>query len=418
MAEKADYWTITSPEHATIVENTSLLIDTFALNVDIISNLLISKGLIQSKDLREILRMRTLEPSRKAEKIVDHIADSIKTNSSKYNIFIQVLESLGDYSNECVMKLKDCYDSKKVASAFDKDSPSFACPYCQKCSFENYSKRGCPNAVGDNTSLPAAAKLRFIDTRKLSERDKDILDMQLSSEFDEIEGKFTEFFLKVSSFKFPLVELKSFLLSKSVFTSKEKEEFENAKSTRDILHALSSHYSFFNYEIIQTIIERFGSTDEKKQLQIYLVKFNEYCKRSMFEVPHSSRLHPALNIEENQFFAFKYSQQKAQSITMHHVTSLCRRFAMILEIRNPWVLCLLSIEDGCVLLIFAMPKIVSKDVFPIKPSHQEALGEINCKLHSVERESQRLVSYSWHLQLHHIAHSTCIYKKGKRLIIN
>jgi hypothetical protein len=58
-----------------------------------------------------------------------------------------------------------------------------------------------------------------------------------------------------------------------------------AQSVREIFHALSPHMSFFNYEILQFLIEGKGSEGDKVALDTYLKHFTEFCRRHVFEVP-------------------------------------------------------------------------------------------------------------------------------------
>ena len=58
-----------------------------------------------------------------------------------------------------------------------------------------------------------------------------------------------------------------------------------AQSVREIFRALRPHMSFFNYEILQFLIEGKGSEGDKVALATYLSNFMEFCKRHVFEVP-------------------------------------------------------------------------------------------------------------------------------------
>ena len=46
--------------------------------------------------------------------------------------------------------------------------------------------------------------------------------------------------------------------------------------------------SFFNYEILQFLIEGNGSKGDKAALATYLRQFTEFCKRHVFEVPFTT----------------------------------------------------------------------------------------------------------------------------------
>lgn len=61
-----------------------------------------------------------------------------------------------------------------------------------------------------------------------------------------------------------------------------------AQSVHEIFYALRPHMSFFNYEILQFLIEGKGSKSDKVALDMYLKYFTEFCKRHVFEVPFTT----------------------------------------------------------------------------------------------------------------------------------
>ena len=61
---------------------------------------------------------------------------------------------------------------------------------------------------------------------------------------------------------------------------KEKEEtLMRAQSVHETFHALRPHMSFFNYEILQFLIEGKGSKDDKVALATFLTNFEKFCRR-------------------------------------------------------------------------------------------------------------------------------------------
>ena len=74
--------------------------------------------------------------------------------------------------------------------------------------------------------------------------------------------------------------------SSSIPLLKEKHEtLMIAQSVHETFNTLRPHMSFFNYEILQFLIEGRGSEDDKAALATYMRKFTEFCKRHVFEVP-------------------------------------------------------------------------------------------------------------------------------------
>ena len=380
-----------SPELAAIQENTELLIDCIARDVDAITNVLISKFLI-TEGLRETLRLPSLEPSNKSGRIVDHITGIIRSDPSKFELFVSILEARGESMKECVEEVKHCYETNKAAAvqraSEDSDKPSFKCPFCQKCSLEEYCKHGCPNASG-STEL-VQPQFPFLDTLQLDEKEKEILEMKLTDDFEKIEEAFGDFCISLSSSQFPVHDIVLFLLSKSMFTSAGvlSEELAKATSMVDILIVLcGQHVSFFNYEILEKIVNKFGSSKDKENLQAYLAEFQEYCKHNVFEIPYSKFKKSKDSQKDVCNFALKYTEEKP--ITVGQLKTVCRNIAKILKL-DPWTLQLLSIEDGCIVLNIIIPQAVAKNIFPLSKSQEEALETIGLRQHQAEEtEVQR-----------------------------
>ena len=51
--------------------------------------------------------------------------------------------------------------------------------------------------------------------------------------------------------------------------------------------------TFFNYEILQFLIEKMGSPNDRHDLQKFLQEFKGFCRQSVFEIPHNLLGHSA-----------------------------------------------------------------------------------------------------------------------------
>ena len=69
--------------------------------------------------------------------------------------------------------------------------------------------------------------------------------------------------------------------------SKDIERLEQAKTVHDVFIILQPHMSFFNYELLKHITdcEKLCTEDDRKEMSEYCTKFNEFCRRKIFEVP-------------------------------------------------------------------------------------------------------------------------------------
>ena len=67
-----------------------------------------------------------------------------------------------------------------------------------------------------------------------------------------------------------------------------------------------NYVSFFNFHIIQNLINKYGRDEDKIKLTAYEAKFKEICKRSVFEVPEAVFGPPP---DDGQMLAFKVTER-------------------------------------------------------------------------------------------------------------
>ena len=172
---------------------------------------------------------------------------------------------------------------------------------------------------------------------------------------------------------------------------KEKEEaLLHAKSVHDTFDVLRPHMNFFNYEILQFLIEGKGSKEDKSALAKFLKNFEEFCRRHVFEVPfnvysngHNSepentirqqRLHVKITERFKSALSIKTSSESEQSMSDSiHIKKVCsdkldicledakniqRKLAQVLNLK-PSSLFLESIQEGSIILTFLLPECVS-----------------------------------------------------------
>ena len=170
---------------------------------------------------------------------------------------------------------------------------------------------------------------------------------------------------------------------------KEKEEaLKRAQSVHETFDALRPHMSFFNYEILQFLIEGKGSKDDKVALATFLRNFEKFCRRHVFEVPFTTysnghrldnhkakqRLHvkvtkhfKAALLIKSTFEAVPSTSDNSQAknvcshklgINLEDAKNIQRKLASILDL-NPSSLFLDSISEGSVILTFLHPICVS-----------------------------------------------------------
>ena len=171
-----------------------------------------------------------------------------------------------------------------------------------------------------------------------------------------------------------------------------------AETVRETFHALRPHMSFFNYEILQFLIEAKGSGDDKIALATFLGDFTEFCKRHVFEVPFTmysnghhfddrntkKRLHvkvtehfkaallikntpgPEVVPSTNDNSEDKNVCSSKLGINLEDAKNIQRKLATILGL-NPSSLFLDTISEGSIILTFLLPICVSLTGLDYKP---------------------------------------------------
>ena len=63
------------------------------------------------------------------------------------------------------------------------------------------------------------------------------------------------------------------------------QELQNARSIEKVLYIIRDYISFFNYHVIEHIVEGLGTDKDRVELQNYEREFDEYAKRRVYECP-------------------------------------------------------------------------------------------------------------------------------------
>ena len=174
---------------------------------------------------------------------------------------------------------------------------------CGKCMFFSFIKSGCPYPI------PSASSFPYLNLSRLTHEQQQELKGRLRFESQEIMMEFQHL---VSATKKSLVrqdvssdELWSHVMYVRVFepvfkTKKLEVPFSTKPKTLDtiekIFMVLEDYFSFFNYGVINHIINALGTEKDKAELQLYKEKFDHYAKRRIFEIP------PAKSTEEVNIF--------------------------------------------------------------------------------------------------------------------
>ena len=173
---------------------------------------------------------------------------------------------------------------------------------------------------------------------------------------------------------------------------RQKEKLRRAKNVNRIFDIVRPHMTFFNHEILEFIIEKIGSRNDKHNLQTFLDEFNDFCRRSVFEIPPNTLGHGEENAADKQKFHVKitnefkaaflvqsqeYDKQATSSnptssdheerkrictpelgISLEDAKYIQRKLAKVLNLKASSIY-LDSATPGCVILTFLLPSHIS-----------------------------------------------------------
>ena len=225
-----------------------------------------------------------------------------------------------------------------------------------------------------NGECPSSSKLfPFLDINNLTENERDELEGKLRMESTAI---VTEFANLTECIKKSLADrdIKPEAIVSSVlgiapsdlstFPILETLDVEKVTSICSIIIHLqqNSYISFFNYHIVEHLIKIYGTEDDQTMLEKYMTRFHDFCRRSVFEVPHHIHGQPPKNSKQLAIKVIPKNQLSMLSLADAKNVQL--KVAKMLGLRNCGSLPLLEISKGCVKLIFALPKIILEFVKP------------------------------------------------------
>lgn len=139
--------------------------------------------------------------------------------------------------------------------------------------------------------------------------------------------------------------------------------FKKKKSISKLFLKLSDCWSFFDYEFLLMIIDRF-CTELTSDIKEYLSHFEQYCQRRLCEVPND--VFKAKKGHKNNLYV--KCDEKFEKITLDRVKKLELKLSKLLGTD----LYLLRVDEGCIELIFYS----SCELFPLNDQQCDELFEM------------------------------------------
>ena len=147
------------------------------------------------------------------------------------------------------------------------------------------------------------------------------------------------------------------------------QKLQNAKSIENVLLAIKDYFSFFNYHVLEHIVDELGTDQDRVELQNYKKAFDEYSKRRVYECPpeygpKSNADHADLVVKLDSVY---------EKFTVKELKKFEYRLSRIFCVTPQSVLHLCRVEEGCLQLIFQVPSFVQQEIFPLSSEQESAL---------------------------------------------
>ena len=137
-----------------------------------------------------------------------------------------------------------------------------------------------------------------------------------------------------------------------------------ADSIDRVFAILSQYWSFFNYELLEHIINCKGTPNDIVNLEEYKEELKVFCRRRIDEVPKYAL---------GQISASETTVQMKLDLdhpTLNGIRDVKQRICKILAV-PPSTLHIYSTSDGCVELAVWMPTHIRKQLFPVTNKQQK-----------------------------------------------
>ena len=240
---------------------------------------------------------------------------------------------------------------------------------------------GCPQARQFEKQV-GKTLFPYLDFSTLMENERLLLEGQLIDETEKMVSLFADtedtLIASLESQNVNVGRLRNYV---GTYISKhgskdDLERLNNSRNLYDVFFALHPIKSFFHYEVIEKIVTKFGSDEDRQLMKEYISEFDKFCERSVFEVPPNifNEGDPKLG---DEVFSVKFTPKEHASLG--DVVSVRRKLANILNI-EVLALRLCCITEGCICLRFLISANVEEKIFPLSQSQINALSNINVRI--------------------------------------
>ena len=160
------------------------------------------------------------------------------------------------------------------------------------------------------------------------------------------------------------------LKKEDILLADQHDDLIKAESIEAIFITLSRFWSFLDYEILEDIIEKFGAVNDRKNLNEYVESLKEFFDSWKVE-PGKVNLQQVIDGEDTRLKMYF----KLDVNSLRQYRDIKAAVARIFDVKVH-SLCLCSIEEGCIELVFLYPKVAADTVLPLSEARRAELAQM------------------------------------------
>ena len=300
--------TTANEPHQIMLRYNDKLVTALSLDPQGITRILLAKGLIP-EHTEALMQQGSGTSCEKAAILVSTVRQVIKMSPKRFHAFLEILAEQ-TLMKDIVEELKSCINHEHLRKDVSVQAVS----------------TGDHGATDNNDECKSSSDISSNGEdhtfSKLTSEDKAELEAQLILSADSMRKKFASLLVNViNSFKRQGIDPRELASSVLALTEYEdpaigkpllerhKEALVKAQTVDHTFDVLRPHMTFFNYEILEFLIEEMGSPNDKHKLQKFLQEFKRFCRRSVFEIPPNVLGHSAEKVVNQQKFCVKITKQ-------------------------------------------------------------------------------------------------------------
>ena len=151
-----------------------------------------------------------------------------------------------------------------------------------------------------------------------------------------------------------------------------RSELAKLENVDDVMSVVKDYCSFFNYHMLEHIINEFGTSLDQENLAAYKKDFEIYAQCCVIKRP----LEVGKMIEKGFSNMFVTLDDSFNDCTLSHIYVFVNNIRKALNISSDVTLKLCFITLGSMKLTFQLPHFMQQDLFPLSPKQEQSLAEL------------------------------------------